>query len=257
MLRMSGLMGPARRQYLEPVVEHNTIALPGLPDELCGFTILHITDLHIDLDPAHGPAILELTAPLQYDLCVLTGDFQNAFDATTEAIQLLRPLLDSIRTPAYAVPGNHDTTELICRLEEAGLPFLLNENVSIRHNGATFRLCGIDDPIYFRGHDLAKARKGVEAGQTTLLLSHVPTTADAAAQLGYDIQLSGHTHGGQLCLPGGFPIAKGSTPRSRVKGPWRAGNLQGYTSRGVGASHIPARLFCPPEITLHRLARLD
>ena len=256
MLKLSGLMRLAHKQYLSPVVERNAFTLTNLPEALHNFTLLQITDIHADLDPGHLPFLIDTIKIVDYDLCVLTGDFQNAFDATSTAIELLHPVLSTIQKPCFAVPGNHDTIEMIEQLEQAGLPFLLNENVLINHDGATLHLCGIDDPIYFRGHNLVKARQGVAADAVTILLSHVPTTAEDASRLGYDIQLSGHTHGGQLCLPGGIPIAKGSTPRSRASGAWRVGRLQGYTSRGVGASHIPARLFCPPEITLHTLKRI-
>ena len=253
LLSLTGLMPAAHRQFLNPVLEHNTCRLASLPKPLDGFTILQLTDLHIELDPALAPVIKERIKDLRYDLCVFTGDFQQAFDAGESAVTHLSSILGAIHAPAYAIPGNHDTTDIITCLEDVGLPFLLNEHIPIKHNGTTFHLCGIDDPIYFRSHDLTKARKGLPAESFSILLSHSATTAEQAATLGYSLLLCGHTHGGQICLPGGIPIAKGSTPRPRVKGSWQYGNLLGYTSRGVGASHIPARLFCPPEITLHTL----
>ena len=252
-LRISGLWGVTYKQYLNPIVERNTFHITDLKSDLNGFKILQISDLHLDLDPAYLPSLVECIKALEYDLCVLTGDFQNSFNAADQVVSLIRPLLDEIRTQVFAVPGNHDTSDLISKLETAGLPFLLNENIPLKIQKSNFYLCGVDDPIYYRSHNLAKARLGVPEKELTILLSHVPTTGPEASVLGYDIQLSGHTHGGQICLPGGIPIAKGSSPRTRIKGPWQEGNLQGYTSSGVGASHIPARLFCPSEITLHTL----
>lgn len=254
-LKGTGLLPTAQRQFMEPILEQNSFQIPGLPSPLDGFTILHLTDLHIELEPALAPIIVKKIKDLAYDLCVITGDLQHAFDAADTVTNLLKPILKTINTPVYAVPGNHDTTKVITQLEVAGLPFLLNEHIPINHNGANFHLCGIDDPIYFRTHDLQKARQGLCAQDITLLLSHAATTAEKANALDYTLQLSGHTHGGQLCLPGGIPIVKGSTPRQRVKGPWHHQRLLGYTSRGIGASHIPARLFCSPEITLHTLLK--
>ena len=254
-LRGTGLQTPAQRQFMEPILEQNSFLIPSLPSPLDGFTILHITDLHIELEPVLAPIIVSKIKDLNYDLCVITGDLQHAFNAADIATNLLKPILKTINTPVYAVPGNHDTTKIITQLEAAGLPFLLNEHIPINHKGANFHLCGIDDPIYFCTHDLKKARQGLCPQDITLLLSHAATTAEKAEELDYTLQLSGHTHGGQLCLPGGIPIVKGDTPRKRVKGPWFHKQLLGYTSRGIGASHIPARLFCPPEITLHTLKK--
>ena len=89
----------------------------------------------------------------------------------------------------------------------------------------------------------------------TILLSHSPETHREAAALGYDLQLSGHTHGGQICLPGGIPILHNAPGcrRELIAGPWREGSMLGYTSRGAGAAGVAARFFCPPEITIHTL----
>mgnify|MGYP003970886573 FL=1 len=254
-LRATGLIYPARRQFRAPILEHNSFQIPGLPAQLNGFTILHLTDLHIELEHTLSAIIVKGIKDLAYDLCVITGDIQHAYNAADKAINLLKPILMAINRPVYAVPGNHDSTELIAKLEVEGLPFLLNEHIPINHKGMNFHLCGIDDPIYFRTHDVKKARQGLSSKETTLLLSHAATTAEEANAADYTLHLSGHTHGGQLCLPWGIPILKGATPRQRVKGTWNHQRLLGYTSRGIGASHIPARLFCPPEITLHTLLK--
>ncbi len=256
LLKATGIFKIANQQFLSPVLEHNTFSLADLPDDLDGYTILHLSDFHIDLDPSLGAVIQNKIQELTYDLCVLTGDFQYAFAGKSQVVTgQMHSILKKIKCPAYAIAGNHDTIEIIEALEAIGLPFLLNENTPIRHNRANLYLCGIDDPIYYQTHDLVKARKGIPADAVSLLLSHAPTTAPLASELGYSLQISGHTHGGQLCLPGGFPICRGGSPLRQVKGPWKQGRLMGYTSRGVGASHLRARLFCPPEITLHYLRK--
>ena len=102
-----------------------------------------------------------------------------------------------------------------------------------------FQGTGLSRPIYF-----------------SILLSHTPEIYDRAAGAGFDLMLSGHTHGGQLCLPGGIPIRlEAKLPRSMAAGLWRHGEMVGYTTRGVGTSLLPVRLNCPPEITLHALRR--
>ena len=94
----------------------------------------------------------------------------------------------------------------------------------------------------------------IPAGAFSILLSHTPETYREAAAAGFDLMLSGHTHGGQLCLPGGIPIKlEARLPRSMGAGAWRYAEMAGYTSVGAGTSLLPVRLNCPPEITLHTL----
>jgi uncharacterized protein len=90
------------------------------------------------------------------------------------------------------------------------------------------------------------------------LLSHTPEIYRQAAHAGFDLLVSGHTHGGQICLPGGIPITLDSVlPRHMGSGPWKHGNMLGYTSVGVGTSVVPVRINSLPEITLHHLQRSD
>jgi uncharacterized protein len=97
---------------------------------------------------------------------------------------------------------------------------------------------------------------GVAAEDCVLLLSHTPEPYRQAAHAGVDLMLSGHTHGGQVCLPGGIPILTDTpTPRAYVRGPWRYRAMAGYTSVGCGSSVVDVRLNCLPELTLHQLRR--
>ena len=115
---------------------------------------------------------------------------------------------------------------------------------------------GIDDAHYFRTHNLHKAMADVVADDCVVLLSHTPEPYRQAAHAGVDLMLSGHTHGGQVCLPGGFPILTDTpTPRAYVRGAWRYHAMAGYTSVGCGASVVDVRLNCLPELTLHQLRR--
>ncbi len=93
-------------------------------------------------------------------------------------------------------------------------------------------------------------------GVISILLSHTPEIYRQAAHADFDLLLSGHTHGGQICLPGAIPITLDATlPRRMGSGPWRYRRMVGYTSVGVGSCLVAVRLNCPPEITLHRLRR--
>jgi predicted MPP superfamily phosphohydrolase len=143
-------------------------------------------------------------------------------------------------------------------LERMGVRILLNEHVEIEREGASIVLAGVDDAHFYRVDNLEKAATGVPEGAFSILLSHTPEIYRQAAHAGFDLMLSGHTHGGQICLPGGVPLTlESSLPRRMGRGGWRYGEMAGYTSAGCGACVVPVRFNCPPEITLHRLVRVD
>lgn len=254
-LKVTGLAGPGRRNYLDVRVVENVVDVPGLPVPFDGFRLLQLTDLHCDLEPALIDVVIARLRGLLYDGVVLTGDYHNKIGTEPErSLELMGRLISHLLRPRAAVLGNHDFIEKVAFLEAAGIPVLLNEAVAWERGGARVWICGVDDPHFFGTHDLARARAGVPAGETAILLSHSPEVFQEAARLGYALMLSGHTHGGQLCLPGGLaPIKNAPIPRRLLAGPWREGTLAGYTSRGTGGCGVAARFFCPPEITLHVL----
>jgi predicted MPP superfamily phosphohydrolase len=101
-----------------------------------------------------------------------------------------------------------------------------------------------------------RAAHDIPAEAASILLSHTPETYRRAAHAGFDLVLCGHTHGGQICLPGGVPVlTEADSPRRLARGAWRYHDLQGYTSAGAGSCIVDVRLNCPPEVTLHRLRR--
>ena len=117
-------------------------------------------------------------------------------------------------------------------------------------------LAGIDDAHFYRVDNIEKAAAGIPEGAFSILLSHTPEIYRQAAHAGFRLLLSGHTHGGQICLPGSIPIMLDSTlPRRLGSGAWKHHDMIGYTSVGAGSSIVPVRINCPPEITLHRLQR--
>lgn len=256
-LKCCGLWARARRNYFDLQVVQNTVRLPALPEAFEGYTLLQLSDLHADLDPDFPEAVRRRIADLDYDAVVITGDFRTCtFGDPRAATQAAAAIVADVEAPVYGTLGNHDFLSLVPALEAAGIRFLLNESVELRREGASIYLVGIDDPNFYKSHNFSHALQAVPAAACKLLLSHSPQTYRRAAALGFDLLLAGHTHGGQLCLPKGFVLVHDkSAPRHLLSGAWREGSLQGYTSRGTGATGLTARLNCPAEVTLHTLRR--
>ncbi|NDV26037.1 metallophosphoesterase [Desulfovibrio sp. JC010] len=256
-LRLSGMRGWGRRNSLDFRVEENEVLIPALPREFDGFRILQLTDLHIDGFIDGGKKFFDMIAPLRCDLCVLTGDYRllTFHSHKPSAIGMSR-LITQINAAhgVYAILGNHDFLEQVPALEESGVRVLLNEGGIIKHNGAELFLAGVDDPHFYGTHDLERAFRSRPLGIPTILLSHSPELYAEASALSVDFYLCGHTHGGQICLPGGIPVmTHAACPRYMAAGRWNYGNMSGYTSRGAGCSGVQARFNCPPEITIHTL----
>jgi predicted MPP superfamily phosphohydrolase len=256
-LQLSGLYWRARRNADRVAVRRNEIRSPTLPPAFDGFTILHISDMHADMSGGAMRHIAEQLGGLRYDLCALTGDYRGntygSFEATLEAMAEVQACLVG---PVYGVLGNHDTVRMLPGLEAMGIRMLLNECVTIARGEQHLHLAGIDDAHFFRVDNIEKAAEAIPDGAFSVLLSHTPEIYRQAAHAGFDIMLSGHTHGGQLCLPGGIPVTLDSRlPRRMGSGAWRYHGMSGYTSVGAGSCIVPVRLNCPPEITLHCLRR--
>ena len=256
-LELAGLDKAGKRNFLDVQVVQNEILLPQLPASFDGFRFLQLADLHCDLDPKLIDVIIERIDGLEYEAAVLTGDYHNKIGGEHDlSLELMGRLVPQIKKPRYAILGNHDFIEKVAYLEAIGLTVLLNECDVICRGDAHLWICGVDDPHFFHVHDLRRARERVPPGEFSILLSHSPETYEEAERLGYSLMLSGHTHGGQLCLPGGLAIiGNAPVPRRFLAGPWQHGSLIGYTSRGTGASGVPARLNCPSEVTIHTLRR--
>ena len=251
------LHGRGRRNALRIQLRHHDVALAGLPRGFDGYTLLHLSDLHLDMSEAHVACLIERVRGLQYDLCVLTGDFRfRTFGSYGPAIDALAALRPHLHQPTYAVLGNHDTIRMVPSMEALDIRVLMNESLPIERGNEALYLAGIDDAHYFRTHNFQRAAHDIPADACAVLLSHTPEPYRQAAHAGFSLMLCGHTHGGQICLPGGVPIITDSdAPRAYAKGPWRYRDLTGYTSVGCGSSIVDVRLNCLPEVTLHRLRR--
>jgi len=238
-------------------LRHNHIVSPHLPGAFDGYRILQLSDLHVEMSEAAMRKMVALVQGLDYDLCVLTGDYRGdtygRYDTTLVGMVRVRAAL---KGPVYGVLGNHDTICLVPGLEEMGIKMLLNESVTIERGGERLHLAGIDDAHFYRVDNIEKAAADIPHDEFSILISHTPEIYRQAAHADFDVLLSGHTHGGQICLPGRIPITLDSVlPRSMGTGPWRYHDMIGYTSVGAGVCIVPVRFNCPPEITLHRLSR--
>ena len=256
-LKATGLYWRARQNAERILVKRNDMRFKTLPPLFEGFTILHISDLHVDMNEGAMNRLIGLVGSMQYDVCVLTGDYRGrTFGPFQPALDGVARLGTHLKQPIYAVLGNHDTIQMVPGLEAMGIRVLLNECETIVRKDQRIYLAGIDDAHFFRVDNIEKAALSIPRGEFSILLSHTPEVYRQAAHANFDLMLSGHTHGGQICLPGSIPIKlEAVLPRRMGAGPWQYGDMTGYTSVGAGSSVVPVRLNCPPEITLHHLRR--
>ncbi len=256
-LKATGLFWRGCKNAARVRVQHNRVAAKELPQAFDGFTILHLSDLHCDMSERAMRRVGELLGGLSYDLCVLTGDFRGpTFGPFDSALATVADLRAKISGPALAVLGNHDSARMVPGLEAMDIKVLSNECETVRRGGETIYVAGVDDAHFYRADNMEKASAAIPLESFSILLTHTPEIYRQAAHAGFNLLLSGHTHGGQICLPGGIPITLDSVlPRRLGKGAWKHHGMHGYTSVGAGSSVVPVRFNCPPEITLHTLAR--
>jgi predicted MPP superfamily phosphohydrolase len=258
-LRLTGLYGRGRRNAEDVQVRRNAMRFAALPPAFDGYTVLHITDLHVEMNPGAMERLIALLPGLDYDVCVLTGDFRaKTFGPFERALEGLARVSAHLKAPVYGVLGNHDTIRMVPGLEAMGIRMLLNESVPLTRGNQRIHLAGIDDAHYYRVDNIQKAAEELPGDEFSILLSHTPEIYRQAAHAGFDLLLGGHTHGGQICLPGAIALTLDSTlPRRMGAGAWRYHDMIGYTSVGVGSCIVAVRLNCLPEIVLHRLERAE
>lgn len=251
-----------RYQVQGVVVERVTLALAGLPPAFDGYTIAQVSDLHFGplVAPESVHTALDLVPGLQPDLIVVTGDFVSRL-THGEAHQVTRAL-QRLRAPdgVFAVLGNHDWWEAGEAVEAAvragGATVLSNAHQALWRGAEALYLAGLDDARAQQA-DLPQTLAGIPAGALVVVLAHEPYVADWVAADGRAaVQLSGHSHGGQIRLP----RVEGAVLRlighhRYPRGLAQVAGLQVYTNRGLGVVGLPMRWNCPPEITLLTLRR--
>ena len=168
----------------------------------------------------------------------------------------LESLVDGLHCEygCYGVLGNHDFLEFVPKLEEHGIRILLNESVCLEKEGERLWIVVLDDAHFYGVHNYEKGFGNVPDKDTKILMIHSPETLVDAFHYGADFVLSGHTHGGQICLPNRFTLwTNANCKRKYCMGPWEYRGMPGYTSGGTGSSGLPIRFNCPPQIIVHHL----
>ena len=248
----------ATQKALQLATHDIRLSWPDLPSRFDGYRILHLTDLHLDhMDDTAQTIAACANYHGDVDLCVITGDFRDDYHiANEQTVERLETSLKSLNTRdgVLCVLGNHDGPDLLEPLEQIGVHVLLNESVSIARGTDLINLTGLDDVHMFYTQAATQALNDAPDG-FNIALVHSPEVAHIAAE-SHALYLTGHTHGGQICLPGGRAISTALRyNRSYASGLWRHGEMIGYTSHGAGTSGIPVRLNCPGEVSVVTLLK--
>ena len=262
----AAIAGPALLwEPYHPRIVRLELDFPHWPAALDGFRIAQLSDLHYD--PIFGitpiEAAVRLTTEQSPDLVVITGDFvtlplfenrrtrQRSAAQSEPCAELLKPLRS--KHGVFGVLGNHDEfsspTVVARNLQSQGIEILRNRALPIEHSGTRFFLAGVND-VLGGDADLDVAMRGISPSEPTILLAHEPDYADEAARYPISLQLSGHSHGGQIRVPYLWPLFLPPLARDYPKGLYRVGDLTLYTNVGIGTIHVPMRWNCPPEITM-------
>lgn len=233
-------------------VESLDVAVAGLARGLDGTRIAQVSDIHFGpyADESDGERIVAAVMAQKPDLIALTGDFISR-RAAARAIGSL----SGLRAPlgVFAVFGNHDHWEgarvVAEQLDRIGVRLLVNESAPV--DGGLW-LAGLDDAWSGRP-DLDAALRGIPEGRPRVLLAHEPDVADWIGPRRVDLQLSGHTHAGQVWIPGYGPAVLPYLGRKYPRGRYRVGATELYVNRGYGLIALPVRFNCRPELTILRL----
>lgn len=235
------------------------LTLPNLPSAFSGTRLVHFSDVHLGFnkDDRDLARLTKHIQEAQPDMICFTGDMvdSNAEDLTDSVAELAE-----LKAPLgkFAIFGNHDykNTELLTRLfQSAGFTVLRNRSFLIKQGGAVIAVAGLDDLLQSTP-DPEAALKDVPVGTFTLLLMHEPDYADTAEGYPFHLQLSGHSHGGQIRLPFvGAPYTPYGSQKYISGLYYTAKKMPVYVNRGFGETYMPLRLMCRPELTVLTLRR--
>jgi predicted MPP superfamily phosphohydrolase len=257
-LRLTPIYARGRRNALDLKKVELDFELPGLPPAFDGYRILQLSDTHLDHFPELAPVARALLEGVEVDMLAVTGDVHGDPRAPIErSTGLLMEALAGVRVrgPRLAILGNHDPAAMVDRLESCGFDVLVNRSILLRRGDDALRITGLDDVHSFYT-EAALAALGDHQGEFRIALVHSAEVADDADAAGYALYLCGHTHGGQICLPGGRPLVTHlKRCRHAASGLWRQGRMVGYTSRGLGVSDLPMRFNTRGEIVIVTLRR--
>jgi predicted MPP superfamily phosphohydrolase len=264
-----GVGGSIYSTLIEPLwfdVIQIPLTLSRLPKAFSGFRILQISDIHAgeQFMPAHLGEVVEKILELKPDIVLITGDFVYSSPMMTEEIleqteNLLARISASI--PVFAVMGNHDHWWDVARvrnmLQKANVQELVNDFFTIQKENDMLHICGVDD-FYVHESKLEPILSHLPDAGCAILMAHEPDFADKSAVSGrFDLQISGHSHGGQVVVPFLGPLVLPNFGRKYPSGLHKIGQMIQYTNRGLGMVFPYVRFLCRPEITVFTLNSTD
>lgn len=254
LLRVSLIRNVGLRNALDVRVENVELLFGHLPKGFDNVRILFVTDLHLDGTVSLADKVLSIIGDIDYDYCILGGDYTYGRNADPNRIySQIERIAELLRKKSrvFGILGNYDLYRIAELLEGHGVEMLINEAICIERKGDKLYLAGMDDPSHYKADDIVITDGNAWNGAFKIMVCHSPAKYKESARAGYSLYLAGDTHGGQICLPGGFVAFCGPTAgRKMASGKWSYNGMIGYTSRGVGTSRIKMRYYCPPEITV-------
>ncbi len=258
--RLLGLYNVGMKNALDVNLKTLNFEFNKLPDSFHNYQVLFISDLHLDCLDGLTEKLRSIVKNLSVDLCILGGDYRTeSYGSFSKALESMKELIGDINAKdgIYAVLGNHDCFEMVPPLREAGVIFLVNESETIEKKGSRIIIAGVDDPFYYEGSDLKETFNKVSNDAFKILVAHSPEVYRDAAEYGSDLYLCGHTHAGQVQIPGIGPvITHCNAPKEMVHGKWKYKHMTGYTSSGAGTSGVPVRFGCKGEVVLITLKKV-
>jgi hypothetical protein len=235
------------------------VSIPDLDPSFNDYRIVHISDIHLGqwISAKRIEGVVNLINKLKPDLVAITGD-SVSYVVNEPVLDMLRFLKNlKPKDVTVAVLGNHDhwvgADEIRKVMDESKIIELENDVYTLRRGDARLYIAGVDS-ITLEKQDLDAVLRKLPSSGPAILLAHEPDFADESAATGrFSLQLSGHSHGGQMIIPGiGTPF-RGSEFRKYPLGEYQVGNMVQYTNRGLGTNVFWIRINCPPEITIIRL----
>lgn len=247
--------------YVIEVTNHH-IPLRNLSANFDGYKIVQITDLHMGswLNRERLMEAVDIVNEQQPDLIAVTGDFSVKGDIEPQADDLIYGLsqLQAV-DGVVAVLGNHDYAANVDRtrdvLQQANVLELPNEHIVLERDSAQLVIAGLDD-VWANQHDIRKLTSALPEGIPAVLMAHEPDIADRTSRSGhFGLQISGHSHGGQIRTPSGeAPVLPWLGEKYSI-GRYQVNDMIQYTNRGLGMTGVPIRINCPPEISIFNLAQ--
>jgi hypothetical protein len=235
------------------------VEIPDLDPAFNDYRIAHISDIHLGqwISTKRIEGVVNLVNKLEPDLVAITGD-SVSYVVNEPVLDMLRVLKNlKPKDATVAVLGNHDhwvgAKEIRSVMGESNIIELENDVYTLKRGNATLHIAGVDS-ITLEKNDLDAVLRKLPPSGPAILLAHEPDFADVSAATGrFSLQLSGHSHGGQMIIPGlGTPF-RGYQFRKYPLGEYKVGDMVQYTNRGLGTNVFWIRINCPPEITILRL----